>query len=561
MSHERIVVVSGAAAGSTFEVDHEFVVGRGESGMGNLRGDSEISRRHARFYRDENGRLLIEDLGSTNGTLVNGGTITGPRLLAAGDEVQLGGTMLRYEAAAAQVGETVIGARPEGAAAAPPPPVTPSAAPAPQPAAAARPESGARRRALPAVIAVLLVAAALVGAYVVGKNNGDSTTTTSAAAPATGAGSASGAAGMVYTESNGAAGNSVIAFARASNGRLTQVQSIPTGGKGGLQPQPGCDPPGGCPILDTQGEVALTKDGKLVFAVNAGSNTVTSFRVTSSGLERGSTVKSGGVFPNSLTVHGNLLYVLNSNSLNIAGYTFSAAGAMAPIAGSNQPLVGGKVPTLARQVGFDNTGSTLVVSLFGNPMKPAGAKSLNTFPVSASGAAGAGTAYDASSALPFGFAFDPINNNLVVSQVTELTPGAGQTGSYGLSGGALKAISTQPSGGTAPCWVVITKDGKFVFVVNTGGGAPGGSSVARYSLAADGTLTELGVNSQSSSEFAKTDAVLSKDDKYLYVLNPFVMGQDKSRIDEYTVTSSGDLKLMGQTPSNMPVGVSGLAGY
>ena len=127
MSHERIVVVSGAATGSTFEVDHEFVVGRGESGMGNLRGDSEISRRHARFYRGEDGRLLIEDLGSTNGTLVNGRRITGPRLLAPGDEVQLGETVLRYEAAATQVGATVIGARPEGAAAAPPPPVTPRA--------------------------------------------------------------------------------------------------------------------------------------------------------------------------------------------------------------------------------------------------------------------------------------------------------------------------------------------------------------------------------------------------------------------------------------------------
>ena len=272
-------------------------------------------------------------------------------------------------------------------------------------------------------------------------------------------------------------------------------------------------------------------------------------------------VSSRGVFPNSLTVNGNLLYVLNSNSLNIAGYRFSPTGAMASIAGSKQPLVGATVPTLARQVGFDNTGSTLVVSLFGIPMKPAAAKSLTRVPVASSGAAGVGTAHDASSALPFGFAFDPIRNNLVMSQVTALTPNAGQTASYKLSDSALTQITTQPSGGTAPCWVVITKDGKFAFVVNTGGGAPGGSSIARYSLAADGALTQLGVNNQTSSEFAKTDAVLSEDDKYLYVLNPFVMGQNKSRIDEYKVTSAGDLVLMGKTPANMPVGVSGLAGY
>ena len=99
--------------------------------------------------------------------------------------------------------------------------------------------------------------------------------------------------GAVYTETNGIPKNAVIAFAQYSDGSLKQVQTIGTGGKGGVQAQPEtgpCLPPpagqGKCPNLDTQGEVETGAGGKLVFAVNAGSNSVTSFRVTPGGLVR-----------------------------------------------------------------------------------------------------------------------------------------------------------------------------------------------------------------------------------------------------------------------------------
>ena len=369
--------------------------------------------------------------------------------------------------------------------------------------------------------------------------------------------------GAAYTQSNDPTANTVYAFDRYANGKLKFAQSIATGGKGGLQPQPGCDPPGGCPILDTQGEVALTSNGKLLFVVNAGSNTITSFKVSDDGLKRRSTIDSGGQFPNSLTIHGNLLYVLNANSANIAGFTFNASGAMSAISGSSQPLVGTVIPGLARQIGFDNTGKTLIATLLGNPglTPPVATQSINSFPVAADGAAGPGTAYDASSPFPFGFAFDP-SNHLIVSQVTDLmTPGAGKTGSYSLSStGAVTQVNAAASSGTAPCWVSITSDGKYAFVVNTGGGAPDGSTVTRYSIAADGSLTELGSNAETKSEFAKTDSLLSSDSRFLYVLAPSVKDGDTSRIDEYKGGGGGSLTLIGQTPANMPVGVSGLAG-
>src|SRR5581483_1435912 len=90
------------------------------------------------------------------------------------------------------------------------------------------------------------------------------------------------AAGAVYTESNDPAGNTLIAFNRSAKGTLTLRARVSTGGKGSAQAV-GCGP--GCPILDSQNEVVQSTDGRLVFAVNAGSNTVSSFTVSSKGVK------------------------------------------------------------------------------------------------------------------------------------------------------------------------------------------------------------------------------------------------------------------------------------
>jgi hypothetical protein len=149
--------------------------------------------------------------------------------------------------------------------------------------------------------------------------------------------------GAAYTESNDPIANTVIAFNRLADGRLEQRQVVLTGGQGKRAPQPGCEPPGGCPMLDSSGAVGVTENGRLVFAVNAGSNTVSSFRETPQGLqlvEQESTrgQSSLGDFPISLTVHGNLLYVLNSSSNTIVGFRFTPAGDMTPIVGSERPV-------------------------------------------------------------------------------------------------------------------------------------------------------------------------------------------------------------------------------
>jgi pSer/pThr/pTyr-binding forkhead associated (FHA) protein len=88
----RLRVIAGAATGAEIPINGEFLIGRGESGAGNLQGDREISRRHARVYPGEGGALVVEDLGSTNGTKVNDRAITGPRVIRPGDRIAIGET-------------------------------------------------------------------------------------------------------------------------------------------------------------------------------------------------------------------------------------------------------------------------------------------------------------------------------------------------------------------------------------------------------------------------------------------------------------------------------------
>jgi hypothetical protein len=90
----RLEVISGNATGDTIVVDDELVIGRHAEGAGRLSEDEEISRQHARISREASGDYAIEDLGSSNGTFINGLRIQSPRLLALGDSIEAGATTL-----------------------------------------------------------------------------------------------------------------------------------------------------------------------------------------------------------------------------------------------------------------------------------------------------------------------------------------------------------------------------------------------------------------------------------------------------------------------------------
>src|SRR3984885_12044014 len=90
----RLEVVAGRAIGMSILLDDELLIGRHAGGAGRLADDDEISRSHARISLDRSGFCAIEDLGSTNGTFVNGLRISGPQTLSVGDTIEVGGTTL-----------------------------------------------------------------------------------------------------------------------------------------------------------------------------------------------------------------------------------------------------------------------------------------------------------------------------------------------------------------------------------------------------------------------------------------------------------------------------------
>ncbi len=90
----RLEVIAGNAAGAMLLVEDDLVIGRQVEGPGQLAGDEEISRSHARISREPAGHCAIEDLGSTNGTFVNGLRIRSPQTISEGDTIEVGATTL-----------------------------------------------------------------------------------------------------------------------------------------------------------------------------------------------------------------------------------------------------------------------------------------------------------------------------------------------------------------------------------------------------------------------------------------------------------------------------------
>jgi 6-phosphogluconolactonase len=159
----------------------------------------------------------------------------------------------------------------------------------------------------------------------------------------------SGQTGAVYTLSNTPGGNAVVVFNRAGDGTLTPAGTFATGGKGSGSG------------LGSQGSVTLSRDGRWLFAVNAGSNSVSSFRLRPDGLTLVSQVPSGGEMPISVTNFDDLVYVLNAGSSeNIAGFELRKDGSLAPIAGSIRPLSDSGVAPA--EIEFSPRGGVLVVT-------------------------------------------------------------------------------------------------------------------------------------------------------------------------------------------------------
>jgi len=332
--------------------------------------------------------------------------------------------------------------------------------------------------------------------------------------------------GAVYTLTNQAASNAVAVFTRGADGTLTPGGSVATGGIG-----TGAS-------LGSQGAVSLSKDGRWLFAVNAGSNDVSVFAVSPTGLALASRTASGGTLPISLTVHGNVLYVLNAGgSGNISGFTVGTGGDLTPIAGATLPLSGSTVGPA--EVQFSPDGSRLVVTEKNTNL-------LDVYAVDATGVASGPTTTASAGATPFGFAFG-LRNDLFVSEA------AGSASSYVLDATGTPAlvsgaISTHQG---APCWAVVTADGRFGF---TGNGA---GSVSAFAIAPDGAIRLVDANGGTALIGAGiNDIALSHNSRYLYVLQT----AGAQAIHAFRVAADGHLTALGPV-GGLPAGTRGLAAF
>ena len=149
---------------------------------------------------------------------------------------------------------------------------------------------------------------------------------------------------------------------------------------------------------------------------------------------------------------------------------------------------------------------------------------------------------------PFGFAFAPRTENIVVSEAFGGASGEGAASSYGVSApSTLTPISVSvPDGNTAPCWVVITRSG-IAFTSNTAS-----NTISAYSIDAQGDLTLTnGASAQTGT--SPTDLALGPDDQTLFVLN-----LKSHSIGAYAIDGGGALtKLRGA--GGLPKSALGLA--
>jgi 6-phosphogluconolactonase (cycloisomerase 2 family) len=351
-----------------------------------------------------------------------------------------------------------------------------------------------------------------------------------AAAP--GAAGAVGEVGAVYTIDNDPAENRVLIFDRAFDGTLTAAGSVSTGGLGS-----GSE-------LGSQGAVVLSEDGRFLFVVNAGSDEISSFRVREQGLTLVDKVSSGGVLPISLTAHEDLLYVLNAGSTgNITGFTVSPKGELSAIPNSTRPLsTGASDPA---QIQFSPDGKLLVVTEKATNV-------ISTYVVDSDGLASGPVAQASSGTTPFGFAFDQ-RGRLFVSEAFAGAADASAASSYSLSPSGALSVITASAGTTesSACWAVVTQNGRYLYVANTGSG-----TISGYRIGPDGSLTLLdadGVTGETGAGSAPADSALSLDSHFLYVRD----GSGDS-IVAFEVEADGSLTPIG-TLTGLPADFVGLA--
>ena len=336
--------------------------------------------------------------------------------------------------------------------------------------------------------------------------------------------------GYVYVNDNTAGTNTIAGFARHADGSLTPLPGSPFSA-GGAGTGTG---------IGSQGALQQTSDGRYLLAADAGSNEISVLRIHPGGRLSlvGSPVSSGGTMPVSVAVHRKLVYVANAaGTPNFTGFTIRSSGVLRPLGGSTVTLPAGSLPG---DVLFNGNGTILAGTLVDSSQ-------IETFTVGSAGLlTPAPTSPIAAQATgPFGSEFRPTNPRQLFVSNAHAGNNLGTVSAFSAAAnGDLTSIGSSPFADlqTAPCWVEISHDGRYLFTVNTA--VP---SISRYAIRWNGTLRLLGSTVFNyPTGLGPEDARLSPDGGSLYVVDTAA-----SKVSAFGVRR-GNLTELSSSPTSLP---------
>jgi DNA-binding beta-propeller fold protein YncE len=334
----------------------------------------------------------------------------------------------------------------------------------------------------------------------------------------------------VFVQTDDPAGNAIVAYDRSGAGSLVRAGSYPTGGRGGILT--------GAVVDHTASQGALAYDARahMLFAVNAGSNTITTFAVDGDRLVRRQVLPSGGTFPVSVTVHRNLVYVLNArDGAAIQGY-LRVGGRLVRIPWwhRNLGLETSNPPEFAStpgEVAFAPDGRRLLVTTKN------GANSIEVFRVGF-GRPSSPTVTPLPGAVPFGAAFDRTGR----LAVTEAGPNA--VAAFTLNpDDTMTQTDSLATGQAGTCWIVAVHG--RLYASNAGS-----ATVSGVALGHDGTLTALG---RTPTGPGTVDAAASPDGRNLYVQTGAA-----GDVDAFRIEGDGSLAAIGSVTVPDAAGAEGI---
>ena len=344
-----------------------------------------------------------------------------------------------------------------------------------------------------------------------------------------------GADHAVFVQTDNTAGNQIVAYARRADGTLTAANTYPTGGLGGVLAGSVVD------HLASQGSLVYDQRHALLYAVNAGSNTVSVFAVRGDRLNLIQVLDSGGTFPVSVAVRGDVVYVLNAeNGGNVQGY-FVLFNHLIPIPGSNRPLGLNPAATpqfvnTPGQVAFSPDGSELIVTTKAN------GNDVDVFGVGPFGLLSANPVVNSEpGTVPFAISFDPAGH-LVIAEA-----GTNALATFTLNRDrTITQLASVPTGQAATCWVAPVEG--LLYASNAGS-----ASVTGYRSGGGGQLTVLG---NTSTDPGTVDASASSDGRFL-----FVQSGAAGIVDEFRVNADGSLTSLGSVTVPDAAGGEGIVAF